>query len=158
LQKCQLQYEILFQRWELLVLSKLKWDVAAVTPQDFLQHILVRLPIDRNTWDAHMIHRHAQTFIALSTRGEYLTGHLRYDEASRLTEELHNLHSSPNITSCPQWRIMVSVLAIGRKVCGFKPGQGQGTKACSTPSFGGEVKPSAPCRIIFRHVKESFEV
>ncbi|KDR20365.1 G1/S-specific cyclin-D2, partial [Zootermopsis nevadensis] len=55
-------------RWELLVLSKLKWDVAAVTPQDFLQHILVRLPIDRNTWDAHMIHRHAQTFIALSTR------------------------------------------------------------------------------------------
>ncbi|XP_023701650.1 G1/S-specific cyclin-D2 [Cryptotermes secundus] len=54
--------------WELLVLSKLKWDIAAVTPQDFLQHILVRLPIDRNTWDAHMIHRHAQTFIALSTR------------------------------------------------------------------------------------------
>ncbi|PNF39693.1 hypothetical protein B7P43_G05663 [Cryptotermes secundus] len=58
----------MFQSWELLVLSKLKWDIAAVTPQDFLQHILVRLPIDRNTWDAHMIHRHAQTFIALSTR------------------------------------------------------------------------------------------
>jgi len=55
------------------VLSKLKWDIAAVTPQDFLQLILVRLPIDRNTWDAHMIHRHAQTFIALSTRGEYIT-------------------------------------------------------------------------------------
>jgi len=55
------------------VLSKLKWDIAAVTPQDFLQHILVRLPIDRNTWDAHMIHKHAQTFIALSTRGEYFT-------------------------------------------------------------------------------------
>ncbi|XP_069679168.1 G1/S-specific cyclin-D2-like [Periplaneta americana] len=54
--------------WELLVLSKLKWDIAAVTPQDFLQHILVRLPIDRHTWDAHMILRHAQTFIALSTR------------------------------------------------------------------------------------------
>ena len=54
------------------MLSKLKWDIAAVTPQDFLQHILVRLPIDRNTWDAHMIHRHAQTFIALSTRGEYI--------------------------------------------------------------------------------------
>ena len=55
------------------MLSKLKWDIAAVTPQDFLQLILVRLPIDRNTWDAHMIHRHAQTFIALSTRGEYRT-------------------------------------------------------------------------------------
>lgn len=54
--------------WELLVLSKLKWDIAAITPQDFLQHILVRLPIDQCMWDTHMILRHAQTFIALSTR------------------------------------------------------------------------------------------
>jgi hypothetical protein len=67
----ELNTTVMLQSWELLVLSKLKWDIAAVTPQDFLQHILVRLPIDRNTWDAHMIHRHAQTFIALSTRGEY---------------------------------------------------------------------------------------
>jgi hypothetical protein len=31
-------------------------------------------------------------------------------------------------------------------------------KIYSTPSFGREVKPSAPCRNIFRNVKEFFEV
>jgi hypothetical protein len=58
---------------------------------------------------------------------------------------------------------MVSVLAIGPTVRGFKPDQGrwiflQVLKIHSTPSFGGEVKPSVPCRKILRHVKEPFEV
>jgi hypothetical protein len=43
-----------------------------------------------------------------------------------------------------------SVLAFGTKVRGFKPGRSrrifQGEKILSTPSFGGEVKPSIPCR------------
>jgi len=34
------------------------------------------------------------------------------------------------------------VLAFGTQVRGFKPGE----KILSTPSFGGEVKPSVPCR------------
>lgn len=55
-------------RWELLVLSKLKWDVSAVTPQDFLRHILRRLPIEEASLDTTMVHRHAQTFIALCAR------------------------------------------------------------------------------------------
>jgi hypothetical protein len=42
------------------------------------------------------------------------------------------------------------VLAFGTQVCGFKPGRilriFQGEKILSTPSFGGEVKPSVPCR------------
>nr|CAD7256980.1 unnamed protein product [Timema shepardi] len=63
--------------WELLVLSKLKWDISAVTPQDFLPHILRRLPIDC-TWDRRMILRHAQTFIALSTRGQFLDDSIRH--------------------------------------------------------------------------------
>nr|CAD7572594.1 unnamed protein product [Timema californicum] len=62
--------------WELLVLSKLKWDISAVTPQDFLPHILRRLPIDC-TWDRRMILRHAQTFIALSTRDIGSSGPVR---------------------------------------------------------------------------------
>jgi hypothetical protein len=41
--------------------------------------------------------------------------------------------------------VMVSVLAIGPKVRGSKPGRGQwifnGDKIRSTPSFGGKVKP-----------------
>ena len=43
-----------------------------------------------------------------------------------------------------------SVLAFGTQVRGFKPDRSrwnfQGEKILSTPSFGGEVKPSAPCR------------
>jgi hypothetical protein len=41
------------------------------------------------------------------------------------------------------------VLAFSTQVCGFKPGRSrrnfQGEKILSTASFGGEVKPSAPC-------------
>ena len=44
-----------------------------------------------------------------------------------------------------------SVLAFGIQVRGLKPGRNlrifQGEKILSTPSFGREVKPFAPCRI-----------
>ena len=43
-----------------------------------------------------------------------------------------------------------SVLAFSTQVCGFKPGRSRrifkGEKILSTPSLGGEVKPSVPCR------------
>ena len=43
-----------------------------------------------------------------------------------------------------------SVLAFGTQVRGFKSGRSRrlfkGEKILSTPSFGGEVKPSIPCR------------
>lgn len=51
------------------MVSKLKWELSAVTPGDFLVHILRRLPVDSRVWDSMMIRRHAQTFIALSARG-----------------------------------------------------------------------------------------
>ena len=42
------------------------------------------------------------------------------------------------------------MLAFGTQVRGFKPGRSRrifnGKKILSTPSFGGEVKPSVPCR------------
>jgi hypothetical protein len=50
-----------------------------------------------------------------------------------------------------------SVLAFGTQFRGFKPGRNRrifkGEKILSTPSFGGEVKPSVPCHAL-RHVKE----
>jgi hypothetical protein len=56
---------------------------------------------------------------------------------------------------------MVRVLAIGPKVCRFKPGQGneflRAIKIHSMPSFDWEVKPSAQCHNILRHVKELYE-
>jgi hypothetical protein len=52
---------------------------------------------------------------------------------------------------------VVSVLAVGPKGRGLKPGGGDGSlreiKICSTPSLRWEVKPEAPCRKILRHVK-----
>jgi hypothetical protein len=52
---------------------------------------------------------------------------------------------------------MVSVLAIGSKVRGFKLSNGDdilgAIKISRTPSFGGEVKPSAQCSKILWNVK-----
>ena len=51
-----------------------------------------------------------------------------------------------------------SVLAFGTQVRGFKPGRiFKGEKILSTPSFGGEVKPSVPCRR-FAACKRSLEL
>jgi hypothetical protein len=53
------------------------------------------------------------------------------------------------LSNRPRWS-SGSVLATGPKVRGFKPGRGDGflrvIKIRSTTSFGGEVKPSVPCR------------
>jgi hypothetical protein len=57
---------------------------------------------------------------------------------------------------------VVSVLAIGPKGRGFKPGRGdrllRAIKICSRPSFGWGVKLEVPCRKILLHVKRSLEV
>jgi hypothetical protein len=57
---------------------------------------------------------------------------------------------------------VISVLAIGPKGGVFKPGRGDGflraIKIRSTPSFGWEVRPEAPCRKILRRVKRSVDV
>ncbi len=49
--------------FELIVLRKLKWDLSAITPHDFLEQILHRLPISNEC--SQKLRRHAQTFIAL---------------------------------------------------------------------------------------------
>ncbi|NWV49636.1 CCND3 protein, partial [Daphoenositta chrysoptera] len=49
--------------WELLVLERLKWDLVSVIPNDFLAHILHRLPLPADR--AELVKKHAQTFIAL---------------------------------------------------------------------------------------------
>ncbi|XP_076305890.1 G1/S-specific cyclin-D3-like [Tachypleus tridentatus] len=48
--------------WELLVLGRLKWDLASVVANDFIDHLLWRLSVkeDRST-----VRRHATTFISL---------------------------------------------------------------------------------------------
>ncbi|XP_072045600.1 G1/S-specific cyclin-D2-like [Amphiura filiformis] len=50
-------------QFEQLVLCKLKWDLSAITPHDFIEQILHRLAISR--LQATQLRKHAQTFIAL---------------------------------------------------------------------------------------------
>ncbi|NWU04046.1 CCND3 protein, partial [Urocynchramus pylzowi] len=49
--------------WELLVLERLKWDLVSVIANDFLPHILHRLPLPAAK--VELVKKHAQTFIAL---------------------------------------------------------------------------------------------
>lgn len=49
--------------WELVVLGKLKWNLAVVTPNDFIEHIVTRLPLPAAK--LALIRKHVQTFIAL---------------------------------------------------------------------------------------------
>ncbi|XP_070491834.1 G1/S-specific cyclin-D2 [Chironomus tepperi] len=56
---------------ELLVLGCLKWDVSCVTPLDFIDLIISRLPIinkNCNDIDPEKIRKHAQAFISLAVR------------------------------------------------------------------------------------------
>ncbi|XP_005113306.1 G1/S-specific cyclin-D2 [Aplysia californica] len=48
---------------ESLILHLLKWDLSAIVPNDFLDHVLHRMPLSR--FEAPIIKRHAQTFAAL---------------------------------------------------------------------------------------------
>uniref|UniRef100_A0AAA9TPB5 G1/S-specific cyclin-D2 n=1 Tax=Bos taurus TaxID=9913 RepID=A0AAA9TPB5_BOVIN len=58
--------------WELVVLGKLKWNLAAVTPHDFIEHILRKLP--QPSEKLSLIRKHAQTFIALCATGSGCSG------------------------------------------------------------------------------------
>jgi hypothetical protein len=68
------------------------------------------------------------------------------------SDEHRETHKLPNSWNwCSGFGgLEVSLLAFGTQVCRFKPSLShrifQGEKILSTPSFGGEVKPSVPCR------------
>lgn len=52
---------------ELLLVNKLKWNLAAMTPHDFIEHFLSKMPeADENK---QIIRKHAQTFVALCATG-----------------------------------------------------------------------------------------
>ena len=50
-----------------MVLGKLKWNLAAVTPNDFIEHIVRKLPLPEEK--LVLIRKHVQTFIALCATG-----------------------------------------------------------------------------------------
>ncbi|XP_060621462.2 G1/S-specific cyclin-D1 [Anolis sagrei] len=48
---------------ELLLVNKLKWNLAAMTPHDFIEHFLNKMPVTEDS--KQIIRKHAQTFVAL---------------------------------------------------------------------------------------------
>ncbi|XP_045711358.1 G1/S-specific cyclin-D1 [Phyllostomus hastatus] len=48
---------------ELLLVNKLKWNLAATTPHDFIEHFLSKMPVTEE--NRQIIRKHAQTFVAL---------------------------------------------------------------------------------------------
>lgn len=51
--------------WEILILNKLRWDISAVVPNDFLEYLLTRLKLEECIEIDH-VRKHSQTYIALS--------------------------------------------------------------------------------------------
>lgn len=60
----------------MLVLGKLKWDLAAVIAHDFLALILHRLSLPRDR--QALVKKHAQTFLALCATGKILAHNVSY--------------------------------------------------------------------------------
>lgn len=55
------------QQMELLLVNKLKWNLAAMTPHDFIEHFLSKMPVAEE--NKQIIRKHAQTFVALCATG-----------------------------------------------------------------------------------------
>lgn len=67
-------YSFYFQNTELLVLSCLKWDVSCVTPLDFLELLITRLPIQNKNCKnilPETIRKHSQAYISLAIKGKW---------------------------------------------------------------------------------------
>ena len=54
-------------------MDKLQWDISAVTPHDFLDHLFLRLPFHFNEERLAVVRKHASTFIALCCTGKLIT-------------------------------------------------------------------------------------
>ena len=50
------------------MLGKLKWNMASVIPNDFIEHIVRRLPLPKEK--LAIVRKHSETFIALCATGK----------------------------------------------------------------------------------------
>jgi len=57
------------QEWEQVVLHELKWDVAAVTPVDFVDIILCQLSMMNVDGQSQRVRQHALTFVVICALG-----------------------------------------------------------------------------------------
>lgn len=76
---------------ELLILNKLKWDLASVTPHDFIEHFLSKLPLPQDT--KQIIRKHGQTFVALcATDSKFISNPPSMIAAGSLIAAVQGLH------------------------------------------------------------------
>lgn len=70
-----LSYSFIYcQKWELYVLSRLGWDLSSMTPLDFLELLIIQLPVRCKIFSGLNIEKvrsHAQTLISLAAQGKY---------------------------------------------------------------------------------------
>ncbi|CAL1568516.1 unnamed protein product [Knipowitschia caucasica] len=59
--------------WELVVLGKLKWNMASVIPNDFIEHLLHRLSLPKDK--VALVRKHTLTFITLCATDDCLAMH-----------------------------------------------------------------------------------
>jgi hypothetical protein len=110
-----LSFLISLQDTELLVLGCLKWDVSCVTPLDFVDLIISRLPILNKNCDCidpEKIRKHAQAFISLAVRGKFAIFHTNHNFTTCTCSKKNSL---PKIDlfffreskkKCLQWRMI----------------------------------------------------
>lgn len=68
------------------MLSRLGWDLSCVTPLDFLELLLIRLPIRSSKFpdlDLDKVRQHAQAFISLAAKGEFVKLQLSHHNYSK---------------------------------------------------------------------------
>ncbi|XP_032747203.1 G1/S-specific cyclin-D1 isoform X1 [Rattus rattus] len=86
---------------ELLLVNKLKWNLAAMTPHDFIEHFLSKMPeADENK---QIIRKHAQTFVALcATDVKFISNPPSMVAAGSVVAAMQglNLGSPNNFLSC----------------------------------------------------------
>ncbi|XP_021022922.1 G1/S-specific cyclin-D1 isoform X1 [Mus caroli] len=86
---------------ELLLVNKLKWNLAAMTPHDFIEHFLSKMPeADENK---QTIRKHAQTFVALcATDVKFISNPPSMVAAGSVVAAMQglNLGSPNNFLSC----------------------------------------------------------
>lgn len=98
---------------ELLVLSKLKWDLSAVTPHDFLEQILSRICPDQES--CNVIKKHSQTFIALCSTGKSIEAqrfpNLQFPNAQFISESFLSVRERK--WCCVRFRRCMESVSVG---------------------------------------------
>ncbi|XP_053576539.1 G1/S-specific cyclin-D1 isoform X2 [Bombina bombina] len=80
---------------ELLILNKLKWCMACVTPHDFIEHFLNKLSLSENS--KQIIRKHAQTFVALcATDVKFISNPPSMIAAGSVTAAVQGLNLGPS--------------------------------------------------------------